>query len=606
MSNVIKDARAAAKTDEQDVQARRNLVLSYAEMDPIEYDLRAEKFADDMGVRERVLSKQVRLEREKLEKRAEEGEEKARTRIATLPTHNPWSEPVDGVALLDEAHDLVKRFMVMADAQIDLVVLWALHTHMYESFNHSPRLFIDGPMSECGKSVLMNRMIGPMTNKRKAVALMKPAPFFRFAGKGPTFLIDEADLFIKEDLDLLAALHNGWEPGGVVPRCAPDTHEIEEWPTFCPVVMAGIDLVKKLHTATVNRGFTIRLDRASRAEMAGKATYDDAIHQQAFLDVGRKMARFCKDNAAAIKADPAKLPEHVINRQRDRWTPIFKLAQACGPEWEQRALHALATEHSDKDPEAGEELLEAVRKVFDELGVDKISTRTLIKMLCRDEDSRWANWKWRNREQPDKCVDGIIIARLLKTFLIKPTQVWIDGRNLQGYKRADFEKAWASYLDTGPGKIAVHTEKRADRGNLPPRTLEPNAGEALSGNQPPRNTSSLGGDALLKANAGAESRDLGSKTTLSGHIGGNPPESGINGADQVGPELTSEGAEAASSEFNAAEMIYRLRDEHDVNLFIADDDGLDWSGQPPEEVINYLAEYEAEILNELRQQLGRI
>jgi putative DNA primase/helicase len=96
----------------------------------------------------------------------------------------------------------------------------AVHTHIYRIFDHTPRLLITAPDAECGKTVLMTHMVGKLVNKPQSVELMKAAPFFRLAeALHPTYLIDEMDVFIKEDSDLLAAVNNGWEPHGGVPRC---------------------------------------------------------------------------------------------------------------------------------------------------------------------------------------------------------------------------------------------------------------------------------------------------------------------------------------------------------------------------------------------------
>ena len=85
------------------------------------------------------------------------------------------------MAVLDEAAELIMRHMVIRDVDAYACVLWAAHSHVFKLFSHSPRLLIDAPDAECGKTLLMSHMVGNLVNKPQSVELMKPAPFFRLA-----------------------------------------------------------------------------------------------------------------------------------------------------------------------------------------------------------------------------------------------------------------------------------------------------------------------------------------------------------------------------------------------------------------------------------------
>ena len=118
-----------------------------------------------------------------------------------------------GRRVLDGALAKIKRHMAILNEHAVGAVLWAAHTHVYNVYAHTPRLLINAPEAECGKTLLLFHLVGALVPRPQAVELMKPAPFFRLAEEfKPCFLIDEVDVFIKEDSDLLAAINNGWEP----------------------------------------------------------------------------------------------------------------------------------------------------------------------------------------------------------------------------------------------------------------------------------------------------------------------------------------------------------------------------------------------------------
>jgi hypothetical protein len=64
---------------------------------------------------------------------------------------------------------------------------------------------------------------------------------------------------------------------------------------------------------------------------------------------------------------------------------------------------------------------------------------------------------------PWSRLSGIELARKLLPFEIGPKQLWINGRNLRGYLRRDFEDAFDRYLpaaeDNGLGRLPAGGNK---------------------------------------------------------------------------------------------------------------------------------------------------
>jgi hypothetical protein len=69
-----------------------------------------------------------------------------------------------------------------------------------------------------------------------------------------------------------------------------------------------------------------------------------------------------------------------------------------------------------------------------------ISSQTLIEELVTMPESEWAEWS------KGKGISQKQLANMLKPFHIFPQQVRVNGHQVRGYLRAQFEDAWSRYL----------------------------------------------------------------------------------------------------------------------------------------------------------------
>jgi len=363
-----------------------------------------------------------------------------------------WPDEVNGAEALTEAANHILKHMVISEADAYSCVLWAAHTHIFHIFDHTPRLLISAPLEECGKSLLMTNINGNFINKPLPVELMTPAPFFRLSEQyKPTFLIDEVDIFVRDNMDLLAAINNGWEPHGGVPRCVGEEQEVRIFSTHCPMAMAGIDIHTKLPKTTISRSVVILLERASLEEIKPKITYDKKIHQKAMRETGRKIARWCNDNKKAIRDWKPVLPDGVINRKAEKWSPLFAIAQVAGTEWGKNAIIALNGQADLSDPSKAEMLLSDMQKVIKP--VENIFTGTLINDLSELEDPLWSEYNFKEFMDAKKRINSRQLANLLKKFGLKPKTLSIRGINKKGYLKKDIQKAFSKYLIPPPMSV---------------------------------------------------------------------------------------------------------------------------------------------------------
>lgn len=434
------------------------IVERLAKLPELEYEQTRIEAAEALGIgRIAVLDNLVKKARKDNDQTSGQG------RTVNLYQPEPWSKPVDGAEVLNEASDAIKRHMIIRAVDADASALWALHSHVYESFNHTPRFLITAPDAECGKTVLMAHMIGNMITKPQSVELLKSAPFFRLAEAfKPSFLIDEADVFLNADADLIAAVNNGWEPHGGVLRCVGDDYEVKQFSTHCPVVMAGIEMHKHLPTTTISRSIIVHLERAAFDEIDADNIYDKRKHQKYIRDIGRKMARWCLDNRTEIASIDPAMPDSVRNRMADKWRPLLAVATVAGGDWVKRTESAMFGQVDMSEPSKALRLIEDALSVIAD-GDKGIWTADLIRKLSKIEEAPWAEYNFRDRDE--KNIKDRQIARLLKGYGIHPEDIRFGEIKRKGYKTAKLQNVASRYLRKESQELSATARQTSNSNN---------------------------------------------------------------------------------------------------------------------------------------------
>jgi Protein of unknown function (DUF3631) len=306
-------------------------ITQLAKLSLVEYDNQRKGAAEKLGVRTPILDKLVAAERAKLGLDTDDGKQ---GRAIEFPEPEPWPEPVNGAALLEDLARSIRRHVVMSDAARDEAALWVLHAYMIDCFLVSPRLGVTSPTKQCGKTTLLD-VLGRCVPRPLSTANVTPAALFRVVeGYRPTLLVDEADSFLHDNDELRGVLNSGHRKGGTVLRTVGDDHEPRAFNTFCPTVIA---LIGHLPDTLHDRAVIVDLKRRLRTEAVEPYRSDRAGH----LDVlARKAIRWAKDHADAVaERDPA-MPEGIINRMADNWRPLLAIAEEAEGKWPERARKA--------------------------------------------------------------------------------------------------------------------------------------------------------------------------------------------------------------------------------------------------------------------------
>jgi hypothetical protein len=229
-----------------------------AKLTLIEYELVRQDAAAELGIgRVRALDNAVKAAR------AEHDDTKGQGRPLKLPAIEPWSETVNGADLLDDIVNTVRGYLVLPEGGAEILAWWAVHTHVFECFGHSPRLALTSPEKRCGKTTTLD-VLAELVARPLPTSNATTAAIFRTIEKAkPTLLIDEADTFLKDNEELRGVLNAGHRRGGQIIRTVGDDHEPRQFSTWAP---AAIAMIGRLSDTLEDRSVSIALRRRRPTE----------------------------------------------------------------------------------------------------------------------------------------------------------------------------------------------------------------------------------------------------------------------------------------------------------------------------------------------------
>ncbi len=406
------------------------VIDALAELKPIEYDPYRKPIAKQLDIRSSTLDTVVEDRRRELEE-AQTGNDI----LAPLP--EPWTDPVDGAALLDEIRAYYERYLVLPDHAAEALALWTLGTYVYDVFRIWPKLLVTSPEKRCGKSTLRETMEA-MARQAMPTSNITPAALFRTIDLAkPTITIDEADTFLANNEDLRGIINSGHaRKGAFVIRCDGDDNQPKRFSTWAPM---AIFMIKLPADTIVDRSIVIQLRRKLPGERVERLPlYLD----ERCLPIRRRCVRWAEDNAEKLKRADPDMPQHGNDRALDNWLPLFAIAEAAGGEWTVKVRLAFnGLETLDEDDGIGPLILRDIRTVFTERRIERMFSRELVDALIEIEESPWAEWR---RGKP---LTQNSLARLLKPFGIRPKEIRTGPDHAKGYELNQFLDAFARYID---------------------------------------------------------------------------------------------------------------------------------------------------------------
>ena len=453
-----------------------------AALDPISYEAERKKMPDALGIRASVLDELVKA------KRQENGIDGDGDNLGLFEPE-PWTHTVDGAALLNGIVCDLCRYMVMPRQAAEVVALWTVHTHVFDYFQHTPRLHVTAPEKGCGKSTLLD-VLAFLVPKAIKTENLSTAVLFRAVDKyQPTLLIDEVDTFLRDNEELRGCLNAGHAKGGKHLRCVGDNHDLKAFRTFAPAALAGIG---KISPILADRSIQIILQKRRSDEPVENFRADRAQHLR---DRASQIARWVHDHEIELRAAEPELPGGVLNRLADNWRPLVAIADIAGGDWPDRARKALGA-MSHRDDDEGEsirvQLLADIRMTFEATGNNRITSEALVTWLHDMEDRPWPDYG-----RAHKPITKTQVARLLKSFGIAPNTIRDGDKPLKGYKRGQFADAFSRYL---PNPSVTSLQPAENREN--PAKPKRYTGSVVTVRETPKAAESLACNGVTDENPG--------------------------------------------------------------------------------------------------------
>ena len=370
---------------------------------------------------------------------------------------------------LDRIRAWLGRFIYpMADRDLDLLTLWIAHTHLVFETYTTPRLLIESPVPESGKTTVLEHLERLCLRPIQMAAVSSDAMITRLLHSAiHTLLIDEADRSLSPDKpgieSLISVLNSGYKRGATRPVLVPTKGggwDTEMMPTFAPVAMAGNQ--PKLPDDTMSRVIRVLImpDHEGTVEDSDWELIEDkaagiATHLATWADHVRESIR---------TGERPSLHKDARSRTKERWLPLKRVAVAAAGRWPDVVdqLVELDLERMRLEREegiAGEKihvkLLRQIREVWPE---DKtfVATDHLLTILGLRFPDSWGPC--------DKYPKGLTAQRMGR-MLVKNFGVFADRTSLgeRGYCADAFDSALRSVRLT-----PLFEPSRPDEADEPP------------------------------------------------------------------------------------------------------------------------------------------
>ncbi len=393
-------------------------------------------------------------------------------------------KPETGAEVLDAAHHFIGRFCVFPSEHCHVAVtLWAAMTHAIEHFHIAPRLALLSAEAQSGKTRVLEILNLLVADPVSTLSASPPAIFRLLADRMMTLLFDEVDTLWKRgddgNEDLRALLNAGYKRGAEIMRCNKKSLEVEMFPAFCPVALAGIG-IDRVPETILTRAIVVKMQRRAPDEMVDP--FRSRIHETPGHAIRDRLQLWMNEAGETAGNAWPEMPPGVVDRPQEIWEPLLAVADAAGGDWPaiaRKACTVLCSTENDTSISLGVRLLTDLKTIFQ--NHTQMATKQMLEQLVNgnqimgdsegdrrlDDDAPWGDLY-------GKAIDSRKLARLLRQYGVKAVKIKIGSTALQGYRVDELSGPWKRYVHTDIPKSVEPMEPMEPRGKtvLPMRGVE--------------------------------------------------------------------------------------------------------------------------------------
>ena len=353
-----------------------------------------------------------------------------------------------GRTVVDAVRDHLSRYISPAsDDDLDVLALWAVHTHLADECYTTPRILITSPLPGSGKTTVLEHLERLVPNPVQMSSVSSSALIPRIIAAQPSvLLIDEAEKALSPNKpgieDVLGVLNSGYKSGGSRPVLVPsDEHgwTARSLPTFAPVAMAGN--APQLPEDTLQRCVVVTMFPAAEGDVEES---DWEVLDAGARDLGEAVAEWADSIRDDVRVTRPPVPRGCVGRIKERWLPLARVAAFAGGTWPARVDRMIENnlDEISRDREEGLSgmpihlhLLRDVHEAFGRAGTQFVPTRQLIADLIERHPERWSHASSFGRDLTAQRLGRMLVTN----FKIRSGK---DQSDTRGYSRGDFVRAW--------------------------------------------------------------------------------------------------------------------------------------------------------------------
>jgi hypothetical protein len=355
--------------------------------------------------------------------------------------------------LAQAIHQHLTRFVAFPNGHYAVAAtLWVFHAHTADAAESTPRLAFLSPEPGSGKSRALEVLATLVPNPMEAVNAT-PAALFRSVGndRRPTILFDEIDTIFgpkaKDNEEVRGFLNAGHRRGAVAYRCVGPHQEVQPFPAFCAVAIAGLH---DLPDTLAQRAVIVPMRRRAPGETV--EPFRGRIHRPEGEHLRDQLADWAVAHLGALEGHVPFMPPGVTDRPADLWEPLLSIAETLGGGWLDRARDAcieIVTAATTREPSLSVRLLHDLREIFGEEAF--LPTVVILERLRAIEEAPWATYGTAGLTARN-------LATKLREYGVARVTERVNAETVKGYRRNDLADPWSRYLPPLDPRESVTTE----------------------------------------------------------------------------------------------------------------------------------------------------